>query len=389
MSADSSASVPPDPTPKKRAYAFYSVSDSRFFLGAVALLNSLRLAGHDEPIFIVDTGLTPEQRTMLADHVTLIPSPSGGVSVLLAPLGPSTHPAEVAILLDADIIVVRPLTELIDAARTGRIVTFVNNEPVHDRFFSEWSSTLDLPPLPRRPYVNAGQLFVPESLGRRLLPLWTEAQEKVALESTRYGSGRFSDPFYFADQDVLNAILAGHFEPEEILTLEHRLAPHPPFTGLRLVDEGRLVCRYADGSQPFLLHHTLAKPWLKATRTTIYSLLLPRLLLGPDVALRLEPRQLPLRLREGRLAAADRRRANIQALIRSHSRRQLGRFGIRTRIADRAGRARQVTPERSLNRVGQPPVRGRIRRSCPRTSRSDPVGLHSWGRRWASCRATS
>jgi hypothetical protein len=275
---------------------------------------------------------------MLADHVTLIPSPRGGVSVLLAPLGPSTHPAEVAILLDADIIVVRALTELIDAARTRRIVAFVNNEPVHDRFFSEWSSTLDLPPLPRRPYVNAGQLFVPESLGRRLLPLWTEAQEKVALESTRYGSGRLSDPFYFADQDVLNAILAGHFEPEEILTLEHRLAPFPPFSGLRLLDEQRLVCRYADGTEPFVLHHILAKPWLKATRSNIYSLLLPRLLLAPDVALRVEPEKLPLRLREGWLAAADRHRASMQAFLHTNGRRQLGRFGIRTRLAARRNR---------------------------------------------------
>ena len=113
--------------------------------------------------------------------------------------------------------------------------------------------------------------------------------------------------------------------------------------GLRLIDERRILCRYADGTQPFLLHHILAKPWLKTTRTTVYSLLLPRLLLAPDVALRLEPDQLPLRLREGRLAMADRRRANVQALIYSHSRRQLGRFGIRTRIA-RWRRSRELDP---------------------------------------------
>jgi hypothetical protein len=314
--------------------AFYSVSDSRFFLGAVALINSLRLVGHDEPIFIVDTGLTPEQRRRLASHATLIPAPRGEASVLLTPFGPSVRRAEIQVLVDADIIVTQPLTEFIEAARTDRIVAFIEPEPTHDRSFREWASRLDLPRLRPQPYVNAGQLFVPESLGQRLYSLWTEAQRRVNLTDTRYGKARLSDPFYFADQDVLNAVLAGHFEVDDLVIAEHRLAPHFPFEGLELIDASHLACRYADGVEPFLLHHILAKPWLKATRTTVYSLLLPRLLLAPDVVLRLEPRQLPLRLRQGRLAAADRSRANLQALIYAHSRRQLGRFGIRTRIAD-------------------------------------------------------
>jgi hypothetical protein len=323
--------------------AFYSVSDSRFFLGAVALINSLRLAGHDEPIFIVDTGLMPGQRSRLGEHVTLIPAPRGEASVLLTPLGPSIRPAQVQILIDSDIIVTQPLCQFIEAARAGRIVAFGEPEPTDTRSFREWTPALDLPRFRSQPYVNAGQLFVPESLGRRLYPLWTDAQRKVDLQDTRYGKARLSDPFYFADQDVLNAVLAGHFEIEELMIADHRLAPHYPFPGLDLVDATGLVCRYGDGAEPSLLHHILAKPWLKATRTTVYSLLLPRLLLAPDVALRLEPSQLPLRLRQGRLAAGDRRRAHVQTLIYAHSRRQLGRLGIRTRIAEwrrRRGRDR-------------------------------------------------
>jgi hypothetical protein len=337
MSSDNNAGAPVE-SPPELPCAFYSVSDDHFFLGAVALVNSLRLVGHDEPIFIVDTGLTPEQRRKLADHVTLIPAPREEASVLLTPLGPSIHPAEVQVLIDADIIVTQPLTEFIEAARTGRVVAFLEPEPTHDRSFLEWASRLDLPQLRRQPYLNAGQLFVPESLGRRLYPLWTEGQEKVNLSETRYGKARLSDPFYFADQDVLNAVLAGRFEVAELMLAEHRLAPHYPFPGLDLVDTGRLACRYEDGTEPFLLHHILAKPWLKATKTTVYSRLLSRLLLAPDVALQLKPRQLPLRLRKGRWAAADRRRAHLQALIYAHSRRQLGRFGVRTRIADRRPR---------------------------------------------------
>jgi hypothetical protein len=84
--------------------AFYSVCDSSHFVGAVALLNSLRLTGHDEPILLFDAGLTAEQRDSLAPHVTLLPAPTGTPTVFLWPLGPLEHPARVAILLDADSI---------------------------------------------------------------------------------------------------------------------------------------------------------------------------------------------------------------------------------------------------------------------------------------------
>jgi len=322
------------------------VCDSRFFIGMVALLNSLRLIGHDEPIFLVDAGLTAEQQRLLSDHVTLIPAPQNAPVILLKQLGPMKYPASVSVLLDADMIVTRPLTQLIAVARSGRIVGFVDEGTTEDRFFPEWGSLLGFGPVRRQPYLNAGQLVIPDSLGHRLLELWVEGQAKVDAQRTWHGKGRLSSPLYFGDQDVLNALVATQFEPEEMMILEHRLAPFPPFPGLRLIDERRILCRYADGTQPFLLHHVLAKPWLKTTRTTVYSLLLPRLLLAPDVALRLEPDQLPLRLREGRLAVADRRRANLQALIYSHSRRQLGRFGIRTRIARWREVVSSIPPER-------------------------------------------
>jgi hypothetical protein len=323
------------------ACAFYSVCDRRHFPGAVALLNSLRLVGHDEPIFLVDAGLTAEQRSLLAEHVTLVAAPEHVPIFRLTTFGPSTHPADVAILLDADIIVVRTLTHLVDTARAGRLVGFVNNEPNHDRFFAEWSTTLGLGPLRRQPYLNAGQLIIPATLRRRLLDLLDEGLAKVDPQRIWLQKGRLSEPFYFGDQDVINAILAADVEPDEIAMLEHRLAPHPPFPALRLVDRERLLCRYPDGVSPFLLHHVLGKPWLKATRLNLYEELLPRLLLAPDVALRLEPEQLPLRLREGPLAKVDRRRADAQAFLSQQAVRQLGRFGIRTRIRTRLAARRR------------------------------------------------
>jgi hypothetical protein len=325
--------VSPSGAPPALGEAFYAVSDSRHFLGAVALLNSLRLVGHREPIFLVDAGLSHEQREMIGSHVTLIPAPPGSPAVFLKMFGPLKHPAGVAALLDADVIVVRPLTELVEGARAGRLVGFVNNEPNHDRFFDDWSTTLALGPLRRQPYLAAGQLFIPYSLSGKLLPPWQAGQAKVDVRRTWLGSGTLADPFYFADMDVFNAVAAAQLQPEEILTFEHRLAPHPPFPDLALVDKHRLVCRYPDGARPFLLHHVLGKPWLQATRMNLYAALLPRLLLAPDVALRLAPEQVPLRLREGWLAAADRGRANAQALLSTLTRQQLGKLRIRTRLA--------------------------------------------------------
>jgi hypothetical protein len=311
--------------------AFYSVADAAHFPGVAALLNSLRLLGHDEPFFLVDAGLTPQQRSRLARHVTMLDPPARVHAVFLAPYGPIEHPAEVAILLDADIVVVRPLGALAACAEAGRVVAFVNDPPNHHRFFPEWKDALGLGALRRRAYVNAGQLVIPDALARTFLPRWTEAQQRIGTARSRYGSATLGDPFYFADQDVLNALLAAYVPDEAIEILEHGLAPHPPFAGLRLEDILTLRCRYEDGTSPFLLHHIMTKPWLGATRTTIYSRLLTRLLLHSDVAVPLEPRELPMRLREGPLAATDRARSHGQAAMRAEARRQLGRFGIRTR----------------------------------------------------------
>jgi hypothetical protein len=246
----------------------------------------------------------------------------------------------VGVLVDADIVVLRSLSEVVEMARGGRVTGFVNDPPNDRRSFPEWGHALRLGEIRPQPYLNAGLVAVPGPLQPRLLPAWTELQRTVDPAQTRYGGARLTDPFYFADQDVLNALLSSRFGPEEVAVLEHRLAPHPPFAGLQLVDAGSLVCRYDDGVVPYLLHHTMHKPWLRATRTTVYSRLLTRLLLADDVTIRLSPAELPTRLREGVGAELARRRDTAFVGVRTATRRQLGRFGIRTRIADARSRRR-------------------------------------------------
>lgn len=324
--------------------AFYSVADERFFIGVTALLNSIRLAGHDEPFFLTDAGLTPDQRRLLADHVELVPAPGGTPTVFLGPLGPVENPAAVQVVLDADVIVTSRLDALIAEANENRLVTFVNNEPNHERFFPEWGEVLGLSALNQAPYVNAGQILLSQSLNSSVLVPMIEGLRKVSVKRTWYENGTLDDPFYFGDQDVLNALAMGSLAPTQVVRLDHRLAPHPPFDGLSILDVDTITCAYPDGVQPYFLHHTLAKPWLRATRNTVYSKLLPRLLMSSDVAVRLQPDQLPLRLREGWAAATDRRRADLQALVYTSARAQIGRMQLRTRFRSMRAHLRGSEP---------------------------------------------
>jgi hypothetical protein len=315
--------------------AFYCVSDARHFVGVVALLNSLRLAGHREPIFVLDCGLEPWQRTALAEHTTLVRDRSGLPPMLLKAAVPLQHPASLMVVLDADVLVTRNLGPLLDAARSGRIVAFVNENA--DRFFPAWGELLGFGTPRQQPYVASGHIFVPgDRGGRKFLEVFHAAQHSVDLDRTLLSNDGLivrstpDDPFHYPDMDVLNAVLATVVEPERQLAFDYLLAPHAPFRGVELVQRETLRCRYRDGTSPYILHHILRKPWLTPTRSNVYSRLLPRVLLEPDVELRLDPSQVPRRLRSGRLAAVERTRADFQAFVHAHAR---GKLGLRPRLA--------------------------------------------------------
>ncbi len=72
--------------------AFYCVADSGYFLGAVGMLNSLRLLGHREEVFILDCGLTADQRALLDPHATLVPGPVDVAPCLLKTIAPLQPP---------------------------------------------------------------------------------------------------------------------------------------------------------------------------------------------------------------------------------------------------------------------------------------------------------
>src|SRR5687768_2737710 len=133
--------------------AFYCMSSEEYFFGAVAMINSLRLHAHNEPIFLLDLGLAPHHRALIEGEANVIPAPPGLPPWLLKTVAPLAQPAERMLLIDVDMIVTRPLDGLFEQAGEGRVVAFENDR---DRFVPMWREVLDLGPLERRPYLCSG-----------------------------------------------------------------------------------------------------------------------------------------------------------------------------------------------------------------------------------------
>ncbi len=327
-------------TSRRPGVAFYCVADERYFLGAVAMINSLRSHGHDQPLYLLDCGLRERQRALLAPQATLIPSPYETIPLLLNTIAPMSHPAEAMVLIDADMIVTRPLDELIERARNGQVVAF---KAAYDRFVPEWGELLDLGPIRRGPYVSGGLLFLAGPLGHRVLSQMDELEAFVELDfsSRERPSGPSDYPFIALDQDVLNAILGSRVEPGEVAVLDYRLAPNQPFDGLRLDGGVRPRCAYQDGTVPYVVHHLDRKPWNEQMPSSIFSRLLIRYLHGPGLAIEVPPEELPPWLRDGARARVARARVDARDRLGWFARRHLPKPIVR-RI-DRSRREQAFT----------------------------------------------
>jgi hypothetical protein len=298
------------------AVAFYCVCDSSYFLGAVAMLNSLRLVGHTEPAFILDCGLTDRERELLSSQATLVAAPDGVPPWLLKAAAPHRHPAHVMVLIDADIIVARHLGSLTEDAARGRVVAFENRS---DRFFAEWGDLLDLGTARQRQYVSSSLVCLGGALGSEVVGLIEELRDRVDFSRSWWRANAPDYPFLYADQDILNAILATRVDPARVTAVDERMEAVTPYAGLRIADEATLRCVYEDGLEPLAVHHFLPlKPWLEPAIPGVYTRLLERLLRGDDVAIRVPEGRLPPHLRPGLIGAARSwRRGGLSARLRA------------------------------------------------------------------------
>ena len=300
----------------KPSAAFFCVADDRYFLGAVGLVNSLRLHGHDEPVHVLDCGLTPAQRELLATEARIV-DPPGDDELhpwLLKTVAPLAHPAEVAVLIDTDMIVTRSLAPLIERAAEGAVVAFENDTP---RFVPEWGELLDLGEARPGPYVSSGLVLAGGEAGARLLDAAGRPPggRRYRPHDLRHGRGGLRLPLPGAGRPQRDPRARGS-SPSDQDALENRLAPNPPFAGVRLADEGAVRVRYDDGTEPYVLHHFHRKPWLDPIYHGLYSRLLARLLLGPGIALRVDPEEVPLRMRSGARARVERARVDATDVFR-------------------------------------------------------------------------
>jgi hypothetical protein len=281
--------------------AFYTVADRGFFPGAVALLNSLRLTGHTGEIVVLDAGLGDDQRSRLEPHARLEQPPREAVEhpTLLKPYVHQLHRDGVAVLIDSDIVVTASLEDLLEQAEAGKICACWDHPDAIHRIFPEWVDLFGLRAAPQpRTYVNAGFIAVGGAIAPRLLRRWWEATERLV---DRRWVPDPSDPAWDFDQDTLNALVMSEFADVELIDLPHEMALPPELFRARIVDRGTLETTL-DGRRVRLLHYTGApKPWYRhgwsRSRRDAFTALLPRLLFGPDVALRLDPDEVPLWLR--------------------------------------------------------------------------------------------
>jgi hypothetical protein len=120
------------------------------------------------------------------------------------------------------------------------------------------------------------------------------------------GTG-FSDPFWGADQDALNALLMSELDPDAVYELPFLEAPRETWLRkVEIVDLRTLECRL-EGATSVVLHYTgKPKPWQPQAwmrvRAKAFERLLKRLLFEPDVSVSLTPKELPVWLQPGLLS---------------------------------------------------------------------------------------
>jgi hypothetical protein len=347
--------------------SFFTVSDSRFFVGTVAMLNSLRLTGNGSELVVIDTGLTDEQRRRLDGAATLVTVPpeiARGHPLLVKPTADLFREGTI-VLIDSDMLVVRRLDEAVAAARSGKIFVYPDHEATKDRRFDLWTEALELTaPLRPRRYVNAG--FVALSLEHRrdFLERWRRACARIPPGAI---GGDPAEPFYGGDQEALNALLMSEIpdDAQEVGAEGESLHPDA-LRHVEVVDEEHLICLYR-GRRAAILHYSLApKPWeARAWRRLrsfdAYVRLFPRVAFRDDVPVRLRPEEVAFWLRPGRLARAsvviaDATNRTIEAI-------RDGNAGPLRPVAERLARARRVSARAEQGDHDAPPTARRSRSS--------------------------
>jgi hypothetical protein len=312
---------------------FFTLADPKFFVGLLGLVASLRLQGHDDPLTVLDLGLTPYQRSVLEGVCDLVRV--NGIARrhpwFVTPYPHLLHAEGIVVYIDSDIIVTSRLDDAIAAARRGMVCA--TPDPARQRWFADWESIFGLEQPPRRQvYVNCGFVAFSTAQFPHLQRRWWECCDHLARRLGSPPSDR-ANPVGLPDQDALNALLmsevpAGRIEllPKDAMVLGRR-----PLAETAVVDFRRLECRH-DGQVTTLLHaYGQPKPWQpnawRYLSRTAYVRCLRRLLSRSDAPISVGAHALPVWLRPGARGAMTlhllfgmawmRRRPTVMRLLRA------------------------------------------------------------------------
>jgi hypothetical protein len=288
-------------------FTIYTMGDSNYFVGIVALINSLFITMDDGELSVVvlDLGLDSRQRDILAPHCRVLNRTSAlhAHPWYLTPFAYLDEPKGTIAIIDSDIIVTRSLDQILGNASGGSICVFP--DPDADRWFASWAELFSLqrPLRPKQTYLNAG--FVSLSVDRHpdFLRRWWETSQKISQDDLASG---VADPaLKYASQDTLNALLLSEFSPEDVEILPTGSVRYSPdqMAQVHISDITTLAC-LSDGDPVNILHSIGApKAWQRAARLSVrrtaFLRLLRRVLLADDVRIRLEDTDLPPWLRNG------------------------------------------------------------------------------------------
>jgi hypothetical protein len=321
---------------------FFTIADRRFFPGAVATLNSLRLTGNIGDLIVLDQGLTPRQRDSLEHEAQVVQFPDQDIAhPVLAKAFPHLLGAEgTIVLIDSDMMVTGSLSAIITLAQEGKICVFPDHYTARDRWFAEWQEIFELPTAPRRQtYINSGFLCFSTQHWPDLLGLYWDACQRIPSERVYRGSsarGDFgtmapSDPVSLPDQDALNALLMSVVPAEAIVELPAEgQAMREDLTRVRIIDERSLACTL-DGEPTMILHYTRnPKAWERGNwwrvRRDAFTLLMPRVLLADDVPIRLQTATMPVWARPSRLSRTCLRMLDLGHRVAAPPSRKVRKF---------------------------------------------------------------
>lgn len=285
----------------KAEVTYYTVSDHRFFLGTVALLNSLSLTGNVGDIVVLDAGLRTNQRRTLAGYAAVVDLPKQikRHPHLMRPYPHLMDAAGMTVVIDSDIIVTASLDGILDSARHGEICVFPAWTPeARTRWFAGWERTLRLrAPLRRDDWVHNGFVAFSTNHWPQLLQRWWEVCDLIPPDEMHGNQSAFQAP----DADALNALLMSEIPRDSVGVLPEG---DEVFGGHARIEDFHTLKTTFQGRPATILHLVdNPKPWEPSgwlrLAATDYVRLMRRLLFASDVPIRLDSEQAPLWLRPG------------------------------------------------------------------------------------------